>query len=169
MLRRQAGVSRRGRRGSLLVMALWIVPLCLFSLSLASDYATAIAVTRQATLTAESMANAGATAFTIDPSTTSAQLDRQEAYRRASALFPIAVRAGMLRASSVQGSPTITTTSTSVTVAVPVETRMTIATVLVSFLSPGSPPITVNTVGRAQTDLCVPGVDADCAYPTDDI
>lgn len=150
-------------------MALWVVPLCLFSLSLAADYATAIAVTRQATLTAESMANAGATAFTVDPATTSAQLDRQEAYRRATELFPVALRSGMLRASSVKTNPTITTTPTSVSVTVPVETRMTIATVLISFLSPGSPPVTVNTVGRAQTDLCVPGIDADCAYPTDDI
>jgi len=174
--RQRAG---RRQRGNLLATMLWFLPFSLFGFTLAWDYTQAIAVTREATLTAEAMANAGATAFAVSSSgTESARLDPAEAKRRATDMCAQAFAADMLRESSK--TPTscqrVNATETFVYVEVPVETRLSMASLLVLILRPGSEPLTVNTVGRARTDLCVPteGVGGpqplvNCVYLTNDL
>ena len=157
----------------MLATLLWILPFSIFGFSLAWDYSQAIAVTREATLTAEAMANAGATAFTAAPSGEGAVLDPFQARARASETYQRALSSGMLRRSSAVAGVVVTPTPTYVTVSVPVSTRMTMASLLISILTPGAAPITVDTVGRARTDVCVPGTSgpsgaANCVYPTDD-
>lgn len=177
VMRRQT--SNRARRGNMLATLLWFLPFALFGFSLAWDYTQAIAVTREATLTAEAMANAGATAFVAgDGVDGSAKLNKDLAAARARDMCGRAISADMLRETSTVATSCqrIETTDTSVAVQVNVSTRMSMASLLVGILQPGSPEITVDTVGRAQTDLCVPragnGVDQaplNCVYPTNDL
>lgn len=170
-------LDSRGHRGHMLATLLWILPFTLFGFSLAWDYNQAIAVTREATLTAEAMANAGATAFSrTQYSGDTALLDPPLAWQRANEMYYRALSSGMLRKTSATSGVRITPTTTYVAVEVPVETRMSLASLLVAILRPGSPPITVNTVGRARTDICVPTpgdgtVDSGvyCVYPTTDL